>query len=359
MTSFHQFFNDPSIVKKNPGKILGIIKDDELLFYVLPCDQVNKNQVNHNKIISKSFYEITNEWLLQKSKLWTEAHLFEVKRRLSKDVLPIFGNKDISEISSQDILELIRKIESRKKYDLAHRILRDLQSIYRYAISIEAAKFNYAEPIKDALIPHVLQNQKTIKKDELEELLLKLSIFTFKEGKILNFAFQLLALTFVRAQEIMGARWNEINLAEKIWIIPKERMKKRKEHVVPLSEQSCYILEKIQRDFFHPEYVFFDPFSQRNIKQERLINSLYKMGYKGKMSAHGFRALASSILNEEGFNPDVIERQLAHVDSNSVRRAYNRAEYFEDRKIMMQWWGNYLAKNSLLFDQGIQMKLEM
>lgn len=361
ITSFNHFFNDPTIIKNNPEKVLGVIQNDQLLFYVIPYAHVeNISFLGNGNILKKySFIDIANEWLFQKSKLWTSRHLNEIKRRLNKDIFPVFRHRDIATITSQDILEVIRKIEMRHKYDLSHRILRDIQSIMRYAISIGAISSNFADPLKDALIPHVVKNQKTIHKDQLPQLLKVISSFAFKEGSVLNYAFQLLALTFVRAQELMGAEWSEFNLEEKLWIIPKERMKKRKEHIVFLSEQSCLVLENIRKEFFHPIYVFYDQKRNLPIKIERLINSLYKIGYKGQMTAHGFRALASTILNEAGFNPDVIERQLAHVDANSVRRAYNRAEYIEDRNRMMQWWGNFIAEQCPLFNKTYQVELNL
>jgi integrase len=364
VTSFNNFFSDPSIVKHNADKILGVIQNDELLFYVVSPSHLEKlSNTNKSKSNISSedhlFKDVANEWLFQKSKLWTPRHLNEVKRRLDKDVLPIFGNRTITSISTQEILEIIRNVEKRNRYDLSHRILRDTQSIMRYAISIGVATQNYAATLNDALIPHVAQNQKTINQDEIPDLLKKLTSYSFKEGPALNYAFQLLTLTFVRAQELMGAEWTEFDLKEKVWTIPKERMKKRKEHTVFLSQQSCLVLEKIQKDHFHPRYVFYDEARQTHIKIERLINSLYKIGYKGKMTAHGFRALASTVLNEAGFNPDVIEKQLAHVDTNSVRRAYNRAQYIVDRNKMMQWWSDFIVDRCPTFIKSDQKELNL
>jgi integrase len=229
----------------------------------------------------------------------------------------------------------------------------------RYAISIGVITHNIAEPLRGALLPNVIINQKTITKKELPALLSKISLAEFSEGKIMNHAFQLLALTFLRAQELMGAKWNEINFEEKIWVIPAERMKMRRPHSVHLTSQMISILEIIRSNYFNPIYVFYDKKRDAAIKNERLINSLYKIGYKGKMTAHGFRALASTILNEEGFNSDVIEKQLAHIDSNSVRRAYNRAEYIEDRNKMMQWWSDFIVEQCPSFIESNQTQLDL
>jgi len=229
----------------------------------------------------------------------------------------------------------------------------------RYAISIGVITHNIAEPLRGALLPNVIINQKTITKKELPALLSKISLAEFSEGKIMNHAFQLLALTFLRAQELMGAKWNEINFEEKIWVIPAERMKMRRPHSVHLTSQIITILEIIRSNYFNSIYIFYDKKRDAAIKNERLINSLYKIGYKGKMTAHGFRALASTILNEEGFNSDVIEKQLAHIDSNSVRRAYNRAEYIEDRNKMMQWWSDFIVEQCPSFIESNQTQLDL
>jgi integrase len=163
----------------------------------------------------------------------------------------------------------------------------------------------------------------------------------------------------VRAQELMRAKWEEFNIEERIWTIPPKRMKMRKSHTVYLSDQALLILDKIKAENFHTEYLFYNKEKFSVIKNERLINSLYKIGYKGKMTAHGFRALASTILNEQGFNPDIIERQLAHVDPNSVRRAYNRAEYIKDRNDMMQWWSNFILEQCPNFIESKQETLNL
>jgi integrase len=136
-------------------------------------------------------------------------------------------------------------------------------------------------------------------------------------------------------------------------------MKMRRPHTVYLTTQILAVLENIKAHFFHPTFVFYDKKYDAHIRNERLINNLYKMGYKGKMTAHGFRALASTILNEQGFNSDVIEKQLAHIDSNSVRRAYNRAEYIEDRNKMMQWWSDFIVEQCPTFIESKQISLDL
>ncbi len=364
IASYQKFINNPQIIK---NKILAIVRNDELMFYAV-SPALMKNISSTNEAISQSdndsgkkhkFIDILNEWLHQKSILWTPRHLAEVRRRTNKDLVTFFRDDYVEDIKSQDILDFIRRVESRNNFDITHRLYRDIHAVMRYAISIGVITHNIAEPLRGALLPNVVVNQKTITKKELPILLSQITTAQFSEGKIMNYAFQLLTLAFLRAQELMGAQWNEINFEEKVWIVPAERMKMRRPHTVYLTSQMMTVLNTIKANHFHSVYIFYDKKRDTAIKNERLINSLYKLGYKGKMTAHGFRALASTILNEEGFNPDVIEKQLAHIDSNSVRRAYNRAEYIEDRNKMMQWWSDFITEQCPVFIESKQAILNL
>ncbi len=364
IASYQKFINNPQIIK---NKILAIVRNDELMFYAV-SPALMKNISSTNEAISQSdndsgkkhkFIDILNEWLHQKSILWTPRHLAEVRRRTNKDLVTFFRDDYVEDIKSQDILDFIRRVESRNNFDITHRLYRDIHAVMRYAISIGVITHNIAEPLRGALLPNVVVNQKTITKKELPMLLSQITTAQFSEGKIMNYAFQLLTLAFLRAQELMGAQWNEINFEEKVWIVPAERMKMRRPHTVYLTSQMMTVLNTIKANHFHSVYIFYDKKRDTAIKNERLINSLYKLGYKGKMTAHGFRALASTILNEEGFNPDVIEKQLAHIDSNSVRRAYNRAEYIEDRNKMMQWWSDFITEQCSAFIESKQAILNL
>ena len=364
IASYKSFINNPELIK---NKILAIVRNDELMFYAVDPNLISKISSSQSQALvtdevdirKHKFTTIFSEWLHQKSIVWTPKHLAEVQRRANKDLIPFFRDDYMEDITSQDILDFIRRVESRNNYDITHRLYRDIHAVMRYAISIGVITHNIAEPLRGALLPNVIINQKTITKKELPALLSKISLAEFSEGKIMNNAFQLLALTFLRAQELMGAKWNEINFEEKIWVTPAERMKMRRPHSVHLTPQMITILEIIRSNYFNPIYVFYDKKRDAAIKNERLINSLYKIGYKGKMTAHGFRALASTILNEEGFNSDVIEKQLAHIDSNSVRRAYNRAEYIEDRNKMMQWWSDFIVEQCPSFIESNQTQLDL
>jgi integrase len=209
IASYKNFINNPQLIK---NKILAIVKNDELMFYaVSPALMKNLSSPNVAAIKSDEadhkkhkFVDVLNEWLHQKSISWTPRHLSEVQRRTSKDIVTFFRDDFIEDITTQDILDFIRRVESRNNFDITHRLYRDIHAVMRYAISIGAITHNIAEPLRGALLPNVVVNQKTITKKELPALLSQITTAQFSEGKIMNHAFQLLALTFLRAQELMG-----------------------------------------------------------------------------------------------------------------------------------------------------------
>ncbi len=153
-------------------------------------------------------------------------------------------------------------------------------------------------------------------------------------------------MTFVRKSELLYAKWGEFDFKTNLWKVPSDRMKMRVEHTVPLSKTALSVLKELKEKFPSNEYLFHNGNPNMPIRDNALIEALYWMGYKNEMTAHGFRAIASTVLNEHEFRADVIERQLAHIDGNQVRRAYNRAEYLEERIEMMEWWSNYLFEIS-------------
>jgi hypothetical protein len=197
-----------------------------------------------------------------------------------------------------------------------------------------------AADLRDVLPSKVEKHHACIHPSELPDLLRAMETRQPDLGK---FAMQLLALTFVRTGELIGARWDEIDWAKEEWRIPKERMKMKRPHVVPLSTQALAILREVQKRTGDKEFIFFSAASaDKHISNGTVLMALRRMGYQGRMTGHGFRTLASTILNEKGYAPDVIERQLAHEDEDRVRAAYNRAEYLLDRKKMMQEYADWL-----------------
>jgi integrase len=280
IASYKNFVKNPELIK---DKILAIVKNDELMFYAISPSLIknlfkgNVNTPNSQESDQKKkkhkFTDVLSEWLNQKSLLWTPRHLAEVHRRTNKDLITFFRDDFIEDITSQDILDFIRRVESRNNFDITHRLYRDIHAVMRYAISIGTITHNIAEPLRGALLPNVVVNQKTITKKELPTLLSQISLAKFSEGKIMNHAFQLLALTFLRAQELMGGVWNEVNFEEKVWIIPAERMKMRRPHAVYLTPQMITVLETIKANHFHSTYIFYDKKRDTSIKNENYNRS--------------------------------------------------------------------------------------
>jgi integrase len=198
--------------------------------------------------------------------------------------------------------------------------------------------------LRGALTPHKKQHQAAVRPEELPDLLRAISKYDGTGDKQTRLALQLLAHTFVRTNELIGAEWVEFDLNHALWIIPASRMKMRAEHVVPLSRQSLVMLAELKEISSGSRFVFPGRNRDKPISNNTMLFALYRLGYKGKMTGHGFRAVASTILNETGFNPDVIERQLAHCERNEIRGSYNRAEYLPERINMMQKWADRLEK---------------
>ena len=290
-----------------------------------------------------SFEAVALEWYTKQLHTWVEHHASDVKRRLESNIFPTLGKRPIDQINALELLETIRKIEARGAYDLAHRVLQVCGQVFRYGIATGRCTRNLSTDLRGALTPHVKKHQSAVRPEELPELLRAIAKYDETGDKQTRLALQLLAQTFVRTNELIGAEWTEFDLDNALWVIPAGRMKMKAEHVVPLAHQALAILSELKEISGGSRYVFPGRNRDKPISNNTMLFALYRMGYKGKMTGHGFRAVASTILNETGFKPDVIERQLAHCERNEVRGAYNRAEYLPERKRMMQHWADYLG----------------
>ena len=303
--------------------------------------QISKKQINED--LENSFEAIARAWHLGKKNGWTPRHADYVLRRLEADIFPVIGSKSIQTISSPDVLNALREIETRGAIDIAHRAQQTCGQIFRYAIAIGKTDRDVTAGLRGALKTRKKENYARLEAKELPEFLQKLEDY---DGELqTKLAMKLLLLTFVRSGELRGAKWDELDLIKSEWRIPAERMKMRDPHIVPLSSQALKIIEKLKPLTSHSEYLF----PNRNnpltfISENTLLYCMYRMGYHSRATVHGFRATASTILNEHGFAPDVIERQLAHAERNKVRASYNHAQYLPERRKMMQWWGEYIEK---------------
>lgn len=296
-----------------------------------------KNSVN----TENSFKSIAIEWHNNQKQRWTERHAIYVLRRIKADVFPILASRQINEIKAPELLAVLRLIETRGAIDIAHRVLQTCGQIFRYAIATGRAERDISTDLRGALKTRKKENYSRLDTKELPDFFTKLEEY---DGELqTKLALKFLLLTFVRTGELRGARWEEIDFEKKEWRIPANRMKMRELHIVPLSTQSLEVLKELRIINSHREHLF----PNRNkpmtfISENTLLYAIYRMGYHLRATVHGFRATASTILNEHGFKPDLIERQLAHSERNKVRASYNHAQYLPERREMMQWWGNYL-----------------
>jgi len=293
-----------------------------------------------------SFEAVAREWFGKQEVTWVASHTTDVRRRLEADLFPALGARPISEIDAQELLTAIRKIEARGAHDLAHRVLQVAGQVFRYGIATGRCLRDWSADLRGALTPAVKKNQAAVNPKELPDLLRAVAAYEKAGGdKQTRLGLQLLAHTFTRTGELINATWTEFDRDNGLWAIPAERMKMKREHLVPLSAQALAILAELKVLAGDSDYVLPGRSNSKPISNNTLLHALYRLGYRGKMTGHGFRSVASTILNESNvFNPDWIERQLAHVAGNSVRGAYNRAAYLEDRQMMMQWWSDLLDK---------------
>ena len=289
-----------------------------------------------------SFQVVAKEWFETNKPKWTPDHAERLWRRLKLHIISEMGDRPIVEITALDLLDAIRKVEKRGATETSHRLLQTCSVIFRYAVLTGRIKYNPTQDLKGALVPHKPENHPTILAKELPKFFKQLEAV---ETTVLNkLAIRLLMLCFVRQGELRQAKWEDIDLKAKEWRLPAHTTKMRDSHIVPLARQTINLLAELERLTGEGDLLF--PAQQRRrhaMMSENTINHvLRKMGYEGKLVGHGFRALASTTLNEKGFAPDVIERQLAHAERNKIRAAYNRAQYLPERRKMMQWWADYL-----------------
>lgn len=290
---------------------------------------------------ANSFEAVAREWYGKHAPTWAPKHAEDVLRRLESNIFPSIGRRPIGEIDAPELLAAVRKIEERGAHDLAHRVLGVCGQVLRYGIATGRCSRDVAADLRGALTPHVKQNQAAVRPEQLPALLQAIDGYHEIGDMQTQLALQLLALTFVRTSELIGATWDEFDMDNALWAIPAGRMKAKREHLVPLAPQALAILAELKELCRGSRFILPGRSRDKSISNNTLLFALYRLGYKAKMTGHGFRAVASTVLNESGlFSPDVIERQLAHEERNEVRGAYNRALYLDDRRRLMAWWAD-------------------
>ena len=286
---------------------------------------------------------VTHAWLAHQTDRWEAQTEGAIRASLVANVFPALGDRALASIKPSEVMACIKVIEARGAGELASRVLQRIKAIYRWAVTHERIEVN---PMVDLvpgeiLKPRDVTHRLMLPEAELANFYRKLD--TYDGDPTTVHALRLLMLTVTRPGELRGARWAEFDLAAAMWTIPAERMKMRNEHKVPLPRQALEVLRSIQPLTGDGDLVFPSPsYRSKPLSENTLNSAMARMGYKGIATAHGFRALFSTVANEHDKDADVIERQLAHIERNKVRAAYHRSAYTAERAKLMQWWADHL-----------------
>ena len=296
-------------------------------------------------LAANTFEAVARAWLAKNAEAWVPAHANRIKRRLEVDVFPWLGSRPVAEITPREVLKVLQRIEGRGAIETAHRAMSECSQIFRFAIATQRAESDPTRDLRGALATPQEAHHASITDPKAAGELLR-AIRGYKGSFVTACALKLAPLVFVRPGELRHAEWAEINLEKAEWRIPAAKMKAREPHIVPLSQQAVEILREIQPLTGRGCYVFPGVRSnKRPMSENTVLGALRRLGYTSdQMTGHGFRSLASTLLNEQGWNRDAIERQLAHAERNNVRAAYNYAEYLPERQKMMQAWADYLDR---------------
>lgn len=321
-------------------------RDEARRLVAAGVDPSHARQVEKIRVLREAenrFEAVARAWVEHQQAAWTAQTKARVLDSLVADMFKPIGKMPIADIKARHVATAVKAIEARGASDTAGRVLQRVRAVFRYAVVHEYIESN---PIQDLLRSELLKprpvtHRAALPQKELTEYLAKLAAYDGHPTTL--YALRLLMLTAVRPGELRGARWVEFDLPAAQWRIPAERMKMRAEHLVPLSRQALAVLATMREFSGSDPLVFPSPYYPGKPISENTLNSaLARMGYKGIATAHGFRALFSTVANEFGHTPDVIERQLAHVERNAVRAAYHRSSYLKDRVALMQWWADYI-----------------
>jgi integrase len=307
--------------------------------------QAKKEEKRVAKIGAANHFEgIAREWFAARRASWVPSYSDRLMRRLGADIFPSIGAKPVSSIEPPELLIMIRGIERRGAIVLAKRLLQVTGQIFRFAIATGRAQRDPTQDLRGALqSPGPQKHRAALKPADLPTFVRAVEGYAGDRSTALGL--KLVLHTFVRSAEARFATWSEFEGLDgplPLWRIPAHRMKARTEHLVPLSAQVVAMLQELKKLTSASEYVFPSPAKRGVISENTWIYAIYRLGYHSRLTVHGLRGTASTILNEQGFNRDWIERQLAHTERNGVRAAYNSAEWLSDRRAMMRWWSNYL-----------------
>jgi integrase len=313
------------------------------------------------KLASENTFEaIAREWIAKQRNRLAPKYCALLLARLEADIFPRIGSQFVWDVGAPELLEALRKVEKRGAIETARRLRQLYGQVFRYAIATGRAKDDPSTALRGALgSPGRPRGHKAMALNEMPNFLITLKAYDGDPRTRL--ALRLMVLTFARTTELRAARWSEfenLEANEPLWRVPAIRMKMKREHLVPLSPQAVAVLRELRAlpgSDANP-FLFPSPSHEGYMSNNTMLYAMYRMGYHGRATVHGFRAMASTALNEMGFRPDVIERQLAHQEQNAVRAAYNRAGYLTERRSMMSRWADYLdalVRNDLVASKAI------
>ena len=303
-----------------------------------------------------TFEAIARRWHSDNLIRWKENHAARVLRYFETDVFPVIGEMPIQEIRVSDIKTVLDGVMTRGVNNTAEKIREWTGAIFDYAVMLEVVETNPAYSLRKYIPAKQTDHRPALPREELTEFFRRLILAEIEPQN--RIALILNMLTFLRSTELRGGQWNEIDFDAAMWTVPAQRMKHEKTapkppHAVPLADWTLELLAELKEltgntPFLFPSRTKTDGF----ISDATISRIIERMGYKGRVTPHGFRSLASSVLNEQGFNPDAIERQLAHIENNKIRAAYNRADYLNERKELMQWYSDFLRER---YNQALQL----
>jgi integrase len=308
-----------------------------------PQTQAEQLTEQKQNALDSIFSTVAANWFTLKQASVTTDYANDIWRSLEKDVFPAIGEIPVQEIKARKLVEALEPIKARGALETVRRLVQRINEIMIYAVNTGLIDANPASGIGMAFEKPKKLNMPTLRPEELPKLMHSLVMSNLSVATRCLIEWQL--LTLVRPSEASGTRWAEIDLQTKLWKIPAERMKAKREHIVPLSSQAIEILEVMKPISAHREHVFPSRNNPKLSMNSQTANAaLKRIGYGGKLVAHGLRSIASTAMNEAALNSDVIEAALAHSDRNEVRKAYNRSTYLFQRIELMSWWGEYVEK---------------
>lgn len=304
--------------------------------------QQRKEQKQASKIDSvNTFKNIALEWYEGRKDRWSVGYRDDMMDAFEKDVFPYIGNRPIAEIKPMELLEVLSIMEKRGATEKLKKVRQRCGEVWKYAIITGRAEYNPAPDLASAFVPHKREHYAHLSVSELPEFLS--SIDKYMGSQIVRVALRVLILTGVRPGELRKAEWSEINFDTGVWEIPAEKMKMRRPHIVPLSEQVIDLLKQIHPISGSYQYIFPSRTDYKKHISDMALNTMIRrMGYSGRATGHGFRHTMSTILHEQGYDTAWIETQLAHVDKNAIRGTYNHAQYIDGRREMLQWYADYM-----------------